>query len=300
MGQQYSHLSSEERILIEKLHCEQHPGIRRTAERIGRDKSTVSRELRRGLWFASNENGSYRPYRPKRLKTGPWTLGPFYSALAAQRKADLRQYLARGRKRRTRKKGRKAKGPRIPMRVPIADRPEAVGSRKGFGHFESDTVVGAAPSRRCMNTQVERRSRRLFARPVDDKSASATARAEYEIFKDIPPAARVDRTWDNGTEASLHMLVDEALGMLTYFADPYSSWQRGSNENRNGRIRRYLPKGTGFEDLAQEDLDAIVGEINDTPMKLLGYKTPNEVWDEEIAKLQSKAASPNTSVALTN
>lgn len=300
MGQQYSHLSSDERILIEKLHCERHLSVRKIAEEIGRDKSTVSRELRRGLWFASNENGSYRPYRPKRLKTGAWTSGPFYSALAAQRKADLRQYLARGRKRRTRKKGRKAKGPRIPMRVPIADRPEAVGSRKGFGHFESDTVVGAAPSRRCMNTQVERRSRRLFARLVDDKSASATARAEYEIFKDIPPAARVDRTWDNGTEASLHMLVDEALGMLTYFADPYSSWQRGSNENRNGRIRRYLPKGTGFEDLAQEDLDAIVGEINDTPMKLLGYKTPNEVWDEEIAKLQSKAASPNTSVALTN
>ena len=337
MGQQYSHLSSEERILIEKLHCEQHPGIRRTAERIGRDKSTVSRELRRGLWFASNENGSYRPYRPKRLKTGPWTSGPFYSALAAQRKADrrrrgsrkprrmdsgplrawvldalrrgwspeliegrlkaqyagdpsmrisheclyqwiyakpqraldLRQYLARGRKRRTRKKGRKAKGPRIPMRVPIADRPEAVGSRKGFGHFESDTVVGAAPSRRCMNTQVERRSRRLFARLVDDKSAPATARAEYEIFKGMPPAARIDRTWDNGTEASLHVLVDEALGMLTYFADPYGSWQRGSNENRNGRIRRYLPKGTSFEDLTQDELDAIVWEINDTPMKLL-------------------------------
>lgn len=83
MGQQYSHLSSEERILIEKLHCEQHLSIRRTAERIGRDKSTVSRELRRGLWFASNENGSYRPYRPKRLKTGPWTSGPFYSACFA-------------------------------------------------------------------------------------------------------------------------------------------------------------------------------------------------------------------------
>lgn len=96
MGQQYSHLSSEERILIEKLHCEQHLSIRRTAERIGRDKSTVSRELRRGLWFASNENGSYRPYRPKRLKTGPWTSGPFYSALAAQRKADLRRREERG------------------------------------------------------------------------------------------------------------------------------------------------------------------------------------------------------------
>ena len=91
MGQQYSHLSSEERILIEKLHCERHLSVRKIAEEIGRDKSTVSRELRRGLWFASNENGSYRPYRPKRLKTGPWTLGPFYSALAAQRKADLRR-----------------------------------------------------------------------------------------------------------------------------------------------------------------------------------------------------------------
>lgn len=91
MGQQYSHLSSEERILIEKLHCEQHLSIRKIAEEIGRDKSTVSRELRRGLWFASNENGSYRPYRPKRLKTGPWTSGPFYSALAAQRKADRRR-----------------------------------------------------------------------------------------------------------------------------------------------------------------------------------------------------------------
>lgn len=91
MGQQYSHLSSDERILIEKLHCEQHLSVRKIAEEIGRDKSTVSRELRRGLWFASNENGSYRPYRPKRLKTGPWTSGPFYSALAAQRKADRRR-----------------------------------------------------------------------------------------------------------------------------------------------------------------------------------------------------------------
>ena len=230
MGQQYSHLSSEERILIEKLHCEQHLSVRKIAEEIGRDKSTVSRELRRGLWFASNENGSYRPYRPKRLKTGPWTSGPFYSALAAQRKADLRrrgsrkprrmdsdrlrawvldslrrgwspeliegrlkaqcagdpsmrisheclyqwiyakpqraldlrQYLARGRKRRTRKKGRKAKGPRIPMRVPIAQRPKRVDSRHEFGHFESDTVIGTAPSKRCIDTQVERKSRRCL------------------------------------------------------------------------------------------------------------------------------------------
>ena len=101
-----------------------------------------------------------------------------------QRALDLRQYLARGRKRRTRKKGRKAKGPRIPMRVPIADRPEAVGSRKGFGHFESDTVVGAAPSRRCMNTQVERRSRRLFPRP------SPTCHLIFHSLKSLNSSAK--------------------------------------------------------------------------------------------------------------
>lgn len=76
--------------------------------------------------------------------------------------------------------------------------------------------------------------------------------------------------------------------MLTYFADPYSSWQRGTNENRNGRIRRYLPKKTPFDDLTQAELDAIVKEINDTPMKQLEYKTPNEAWDEETSRLQSK------------
>ena len=96
MGQQYSHLSSEERILIEKLHCEQHLSVRKIAEEIGRDKSTVSRELRRGLWFASNENGSYRPYRPKRLKTGPWT-GGYYIAGPAQRKAGRRRAEPRSR-----------------------------------------------------------------------------------------------------------------------------------------------------------------------------------------------------------
>ena len=263
MGTCYSHLSSGERVRIEKLHCEQGLSIRRTAELIGRDKSTVSRELRRGLWFASNENESYRPYRPKRLKAGPWTSGPFYSALTAQRKADLRRHesrkprrmdsdrlrpwvmdalrrgwspepvegrlkleypddpvmrisheclyqwiyagpqrdldlrqcLPRGRRRRVRRKGRRVRGPRIPMRVPIGMRPKAVDSGRSFGHWESDPIVGAAPSRVCIDTQVERKSRRLFARLVPDKSALATARAEYEIYRDLPPRARIDRTW---------------------------------------------------------------------------------------------------------
>ena len=178
------------------------------------------------------------------------------------------------------------------MRVPIAQRPKRVDSRHEFGHFESDTVIGTAPSKRCIDTQVERKSRRLFARFIEDKSALATARAEYDIYKDIPAPARIDRTWDNGTESSCHLLVDEALGMLTYYANPYSSYQRGTNENRNGRIRRYLPKKTSFDDLTDADLQAIVDEINDTPMKVLDWETPNEVWYRELGKVLSKDKPP--------
>ena len=364
----YSRLSAEERIRIDELRNRDGLGVRQIALRIGRDKATVSRELKRGLWFASNENDSYRPYRPERLKAGAWTCRPFYSAMTAQRKAGTRarrsrkpmrmgygplpawvmdalrrgwtpeliegrlkaeypsdphmrvsheclyqwihakpqrklglgQYLPRGKRHRTRAKGRRSKGPRIPMRVPIAQRPKRVDSRHEFGHYESDTVIGSSPSRRCGDTQVERRSRRLFARLIPDKSAPAAARAEYDIHKDIPAPARIDRTWDNGTESSCHLLVDEALGMLTYYADPYSSYQRGTNENRNGRIRRYLPKRTGFDGLTDADLQAIVDEINDTPMKVLGWETPNEVWYRELGKVMSKTSHPKTSVALTN
>ena len=368
MTKVYSHLSAEERVRIDELRNREGLGVCQIALRIGRDKSTVSREPGRGLWVASDENGSYRPYRPKRLKAGAWTSRPFYSAMTAQRKAetrarefrrplrmsyspllawvmdalrkgwtperiegrlkvewpddprmrisheclhrwihakpqralDLRRYLPRGKRHRTRSKGRRARGPRIPMRVPITDRPKKVDSRHEFGHFESDTVVGASPSKRCIDTQVERKSRRLFARFIPDKGAPATARAEYDIHKDIPAPARIDRTWDNGTESSCHLLVDEDLGMLTYYADPYSSHQRGSNENRNGRIRCHLPKRTSFDDLTDADLQVIVQEINDTPMKVLDWETPNEVWYRELGKVMSKTSHPKTSAALTN
>ena len=88
--------------------------------------------------------------------------------------------------------------------------------------------------------------------------------------------------------------------MLAYLADPYSSYQRGSNENRNGRIRRYLPKRTSLDNLTDAGRQAIVQEINDTPMKVLDWETPNEVWYRKLGKLMSKTSHPQTNVALTN
>ena len=90
MTKVYSHLSAEERVRIDELRNREGLGVCQIALRIGRGKSTVSRELRRGLWVAPDENDSYRPYRPKRLKTGAWTARPFYSAMTAQRKAETR------------------------------------------------------------------------------------------------------------------------------------------------------------------------------------------------------------------
>jgi len=162
--------------------------------------------------------------------------------------------------------------------------------------ISSPTPSSARPPRNGAST---RRSNARAA-ACSPASSPATARAEYDIYKDIPAPARIDRTWDNGTESSCHLLVDEALGMLTYHADPYSSYQRGTNENRNGRIRRYLPKKTSFDGLTDEDLQAIVDEINDTPMKVLDWETPNEVWYRELGKVLSKTSHPKTSVALTN
>ena len=95
MRKVYSHLSAQERIRIDELRNREGLGVRQIALRMGRDKSTVSRELRCGLWFASDENESHRPYRPKQLKTGAWTSRPFYSAMTAQRKAERRAQIGR-------------------------------------------------------------------------------------------------------------------------------------------------------------------------------------------------------------
>lgn len=349
----YTHVTGGERIRIEMPRFGDHETIRQVARQLHRSASTISRELRRGLWFASNGNESYRPCHPGRLKTGAWTAGPFYSALTARRKAearsrrprkpgrmmdarlhawvadalargwtpeliegrskpehpadpsmrigheclhqwihqghadgeDRRRHPPRAKRHRTRRAGRRAGRVTIPMRVPLALRPRVVDHRGSFGHYESDTVIASAPSRRCVDTQVERKTRRLFARLIESKSAPATARAEYAIHSRIPAAARIDRTGDNGSESALHRLVDEALGMLTYYADPYSPWQRASNGNRDGMIRRYLPEHASLKNLTQTELDDIVTGINDTPMKLLDYHTPNEAWQEEISEL---------------
>ena len=192
----------------------------------------------------------------------------------------LWEYLPRKQKKRKKQHGRKVHRSHIPDRVSIHKRPEAVNQRAVFGHWEGDTVEGKG-HKDGIRTEVERVARFLAARKVLAITSEQTVRAQKAIFSTLPARARRSTTLDNGKEHHLHTQLKE-LAMAVYFADPYSSWQRGTNEYHNGLLRRYLPKGTSFAALTQEELDDIVREINNRPRKVLGYQTSQEVFESYL------------------
>jgi len=180
-------------------------------------------------------------------------------------------------KRRKRGQGKSRRGPSIPNRVGIENRPPEVDTRTTYGHWEGDTIVGKNNDGFIL-TLVERSSRVLHAVKTQTKKALEMALAVIETLLDRPVSWLKTITFDNGTEFAHHAHIAEQLGMDIYFATPYAAYQRGTNENTNGLIRRYLPKGKSFADLTQSQLDTIVDKINNRPRKCLGYRTPNEVF----------------------
>lgn len=192
----------------------------------------------------------------------------------------LFEYLPRKQKKRKKQSGRKVHKSHITDRISIHLRPEEVNQRLVFGHWEGDTVEGKG-HKDGIHTEAERVSRMLAAIKVEAITSELAVVAQKKIFSVLPEKARKSTTLDNGRENHLHSQLKE-INMDTYFADPYSSWQRGTNEYHNGLLRRYLPKGTSFVGLTQEELDDIVWEINNRPRKCLDYQTPQEVFDSYI------------------
>ena len=132
-----------------------------------------------------------------------------------------------------------------------------------------------------IHAEVERVLRFLQARKVSAIISKEGITAQISIFGSQPLRVRKSTTLDNGRENHFHMGLHK-YGMKTYFADPYSSWQRGTNENHNGLLRRYLPKGTDMSKVSEEELQDIVAEINNRPKKVLGFKTSAEVYNSYI------------------
>ena len=211
-----------------------------------------------------------------------------YTFIYAPEQADekLWEYLPRKQKKRRKRPGRKVHRSHIPDRVSIHERPKAINKRKQFGHWEGDSVAGKRSVGDGIHTEVERVSGKFLASKIERVSSAETVAAQLNMFANLPAKARRSTTLDNGKENHGHTRLKNQLGMQAYFADPYSSWQRGSNENTNGLLRRYLPKQTDFRALTQTELNDIVEEINNRPRKRLDFYTPNEVFSSQLKKLK--------------
>lgn len=192
------------------------------------------------------------------------------------------EYLRRRQKKRKKQRGRTVHRSHIPDRISIHSRSLAANERKEFGHWKGDTVEGKGRMD-GIHTEVERMSRLLMGEKITSITSRATIIKQKAMFAKLPERARKSDTLDNGKENHLHYELRE-LGMETFFADPYSSWQRGTNEHGNWHLRYYIPKGTYLSQVSDEELHDIIEEINNRPRKILGYQTARERFDELLLK----------------
>jgi len=170
----------------------------------------------------------------------------------------------------------------------IEGRPEIVETRKRIWDWEWDTVIGIHGwSRQVILTNVERKSGYLLARKIKNKTWESVLDGTIECFKNIPKYKQLTMTYDNWREFSLHRMIEYETNLDVYFANPYCSWERWSNENTNWLLRQFAPKKTDFEKISQNQLKYYVSLINFRPRKRLNYKTPHEVFFEKQFKLCS-------------
>lgn len=194
------------------------------------------------------------------------------------------QYLPRRHKRRKKKNGRSVtKHCPIPYRTSISERSQHIEDRSEFGHWEGDLVFYKG---KHILTLVERKTRYMLAWIIPNKTALETLKALITILILMPKGACQSITFDNGGEFAWHYILQTLFTIKTYFAHPYSSWERRTNENRNAILRRYLPKKTNITYLTQEELNEITNDINTRPMAVLNYHTPHHTYQTELAKLK--------------
>ena len=187
---------------------------------------------------------------------------------------DLHTYL-RCQKKRKKRYGSTDKRGQLKNRVSIDERPVIVDERKRVGDWEMDLIIGRLGGAVLM-TAVERKTRYTVIALAPNKTAEAVKDAILGAL--IPLAAQVKTlTYDNGKEFALHEVVAEQLQAVSYFAHPYHSWERGLNENTNGLIRQYAPKGASFDKMTSLNIQNIMNKLNNRPRKCLDFKTPNQV-----------------------
>jgi IS30 family transposase len=244
-----SRFSAEDFALVDGLLCrqwspEQVAGYLRRAGQLSVSHETIYRHV----WRDKREGGT------------------LYTHLRGARKRRRKRYGAYD------SRGRLA-GKRL-----ISERPAEVEARERVGHWEADTVAGAG-SKDCVVTLVERRTGLVLVGKLADRTADALSRRAVSLMR--RHAGRFETvTADNGTEFHGYEGIERRTGVVFYFARPYHSWERGSNENANGLLRQYLPKGASMAGLSQHQCNAIAYKLNTRPRKRLGFRTPLECYNE--------------------
>ena len=311
----YKHLSQAERYQIHALMKAGHDQSQ-IAKVLDRNKSTISRELSR--------NTGSRGYRPKQacemstyrsqnsrnastvaswvkdeanaLLRVQWSPEQIASQLPishetvyqhvyadkAQGGALWKNLRCQKQKRKRYAGGRDRRG-QIPNRRPLSERPLQIEARKQVGHWECDTVIGAN-HKGAVVTMVERKSGYGVIAKVTNKTSELVSSAIVDKLK--PMAVRVKTlTFDNGKEFAAHAHIDAQLQSTTYFARPFASWERGSNENFNGLLRQYIPKKRSMSTVSDEEIKMIQNRLNNRPRKRLGFKTPAEVFHQSLKRV---------------
>ena len=217
-----------------------------------------------------------------------------YQALYVQGRGSLRQELRVEQALRSGRRSRKPRS-RLPARgggrswvegCEISLRPAGAADRAVPGHWEGDLVVG--PGTACLVTLVERSTRYLEARRLDARDSRTVVDLLIEMAAAVPDGIRAalcsTLTWDQGPELAQAARFTEATGLRVYFCDPRSPWQKGTNENTNGLLRQYFPKGTDFSAVTDEEVRAAQDQLNGRPRETLGWRTPAEALAEYLSR----------------
>jgi len=215
----------------------------------------------------------------------PETIYRYVYCTKKTRGMKLWRYLALHRKRRLKQNGRKVKKTKIPEAVRIDQRAKEVEGRKVAGHWETDNMGGKVSDRQTLSGLVERKTRVVGFDLLADKTAETKTDSVAGYLNTYPAKMKKTLTADNGAENTDHQNITQKTSIRVYFCFPYHSWEKGSIENVFKRVRRYIPKGTGLDTITQEQVKAIEYKLNTTPMKCLGYLTPYEKMEQELAKL---------------
>ena len=220
-----------------------------------------------------------------------------YQALYVQPRGELAKLvktaLRTGRTQRKRQGRTETGRGKLKDMINIADRPKEADDRAIPGHWEGDLILGSTASGSAIGTLVERTTGFVVLLHLpDDRTAATLADAMTAKVPEIPEILRRSLTWDQGSEMALHTKITEATGLPIYFCDPHSPWQRGTNENTNGLLRQYFPKGTDLSFYGPGWLDQVAAELNARPRKRLGWRTPAEELDRLLS-------DPSTFVAAT-